>query len=129
MDWFFSHKRIVLYAVGGLILLGAVLFGIDRCSTWNGQRKIDKIKANVNASLANIANLEAQKHELELKQAAELEAAKRNVQDFADAANATVQARTETNKALENLNAVKNSNADVNVSVSDLQKKLEALEK
>jgi hypothetical protein len=120
--------KIVGLCVAGLVLIGAVLFGIDRCGSWREQRKIDKIKANVNAALVNVANIEVKKRELELQQAAELEAAKRDVEEFNEAANASIEAREEVNKALENVNIARNSNT-TGTTVDELKRKLDRLDR
>lgn len=125
----FSERtwKIIGICAAALVLLGFVLFGIDRCSSWRFTRDIDKRKVNVNAALSNIAEREKTIANLNEQQAAEKEAVKIEAQELQNAVNATNEQRVETNRALENLNASRNSNA-VNVSVSDLEEKLRRLD-
>ncbi len=122
-----KYWKVIAGCVGALVLFGGVLLFFDKCSTYRGQNKRDKIQENINKTLGNVANLEVQKRELELKQAAELESANIAVKEFHDEVNATVEARKESNVALANVNAARNSNA-TNVSVQQLEELLRKLD-
>lgn len=121
-----TWKIIGLCAVG-LVLLGLVLFGFSKCSDYRFSRDVDKRKANINAALSNIANIQQQKTELEKQEAVEKEVVKIETESLANAVNATNEQRVETNKALSNLDAAHNSNT-TNTSVEDLEKLLRRLD-
>lgn len=116
-----------IVCAGLLVLLGLVLFGIDRCSSWRFERDIDKRKANVNAALSNIADREKTIANLNEQQAAEKEVVRRETEDLQNAVNATDQQKAETNKALANLANARNAN-ETNVTVQELEEKLRRLD-
>lgn len=118
--------KIIGICFAALALLALVLFTMDRCGSYRFGRDIDKRKANVNAALSNIANIQAQKSELEKQEAVEKERVRIEIENLANAVNATDAQRLETNKALENLNAARNGNA-MNVTVQELEEKLRKL--
>lgn len=116
-----------LKVLAGLIVLGLVLFGIDRCSTWRTNRDIEARKANVNAALANIANVEANIAFDKGRQEEQKAAVNAATQDYLMAVNATDEARSEVNAALANVEKAKNAN-QANVSIRELEEKLKRLE-
>ncbi len=122
------HRRYFIMAAAGLILLLAVLFTVDRCSSYVGQRKIDKLKANVNAKTEEVIQLEKQKAVLNERQEQALQDANRAVQEFNDEVGATEEARKQSNTALEAVNAARNSN-QVGVTVDELHQKLDKLDR
>lgn len=125
--WLTLHKRPLLIAAGLLVVLGLVLFAFDRCGTYFAGKDIDKLKSNANAGLANAAKIESEIDVLKGRQAAELEAVKRDTEKLLDAVNATNAAREETNRALQNVNAARNSNT-VGITAEQLAEKLRRLE-
>lgn len=128
--WPLSERawKVIIGCIVGLVLIGAVLFVSDRVTGWWSARKIDKLKANINGTLTNIATAEKQIANLREKQAAELAEANVAVKEFNDEVGASEAARIEANKALEAVNAARNSN-QVGVTVDELNKKLEALDR
>lgn len=110
-----------------LVILGAVLFGIDRCSTWRANRDIEARKANVNAALSNIANIEANIAFDKGRQEEQKQAVNAATQDYLTAVNATNEVREEVNAALANVEKAKNAN-QANVSIRELEEKLRKLE-
>jgi hypothetical protein len=54
---------------------------------------------------------------------------KDTTEDYLNAVNATDKARTETNKALANLERAANANTNVNVTADDINKQLDGLDK
>lgn len=112
----------------GLVILGAVLFGLDRCDSWWSNRNVNKQKANINAILSNINAIEtgviaATKEEL----AAEKMAANIETKALLNAVNATEETRIDTNAALANLQKAKNANA-TGITVKELEEKLRRLD-
>jgi len=124
--WMIAHKRVLLYCLAGLLLLAAVLFGMDRCSSWNFASKQDKLKANVNTIIANIEARNAVIANLKEQQAVEAERVKQATAEYLDAINATDATRQETDRALSNLANAANANRG-NVSVKELEEKLRGL--
>jgi heme/copper-type cytochrome/quinol oxidase subunit 1 len=121
----FNHWRIVGALAGILIVVGFVLFTVDACGDWSENRKREKLKANVNAALTNIATREKAIANLKERQAIEVEAVNRHTREYIDAQNYTDSTRSEVNKALANMaNAAK---ANGNVSVKELEEKLRGL--
>lgn len=120
-----GRVRIVVFAVCGLILLGAVLFTFDKCGDWSFQRKQDKLKANVNKALAEAANVEKTIANLKEQQAVQAENVNRATREYIDAQSYTDETRNEVNKALANMANAARSNG--NVSVKELEEKLKGL--
>lgn len=119
--------KIIGYAVLGLIVLGLVLFTMDRCSSGRDDKKVREHFANINALTANIQKMEsgvipATKEEI----AAEKMAANVETKALVEAVGGTEEAKAETNAALANLANAKNANT-TNSSVADLEKALEKL--
>lgn len=121
----FNHWRIVGVLAGILVLVGFVLFTVDACGDWSEKRRQDKLKANVNAALSNIANREKAIANLKERQAAETQAVNAATQEYLSAVNATDATRNETNRALSNLANAAKSNG--NVSVKELEDRLRGL--
>ncbi len=120
-----SHWRIVGVLAGLLVLVGLVLFTVDACGDWSENRKREKLKANVNAVLSNIANREKAIANLKERQAAEVEAVNRHTREYIDSQAYTDATRSEVNKALGNMANAAKSNG--NVSVRELEEKLRGL--
>jgi tetratricopeptide (TPR) repeat protein len=125
--------KVVLTVVGLLVLLGLTAWALQSCGDTLFNHGIDKKKANVNAGLANVANIEQNigEHEKAIANLKEAQAAeKQNVnaltQDYLDSANVAGDKRAEAQKALANLDAAHNANA-TNVAVKDLEEKLKGL--
>lgn len=122
------HKRIVLYCVLGLVVLGGVLFGIDRCSNWRTNRQIDKARANLNAATQELkqahANLESDK----IDEAVKIEKVKEAGNNVANAIQTTEAGKVEIQKATANLANVIAANKPSGVNEMDLQKRLDDLD-
>ena len=118
----FRHWRILGALLGTLAIIGLVLFAAESCGDWSFQRKQDKIKANINTALANIAEREKAIANLKEQQAVEAQEVNRATSEWMDAQNYTDQTRKEVNKALANLANAGKSNA--NISVEELKEKL-----
>jgi len=119
-------RRILVYCVIGLVVLGAVLFAFDRFTDWRVDRDTERRKANINAHLANAQTIEKGIANLNERLAAEKEAANIETQGYLDKVNASRDAREATNAALSNLANAKGVNT-ANSSAADLEKALENL--
>ena len=120
-------RKALVYAVIGIIALGAILWAANSISNRWSNRQIDKLKANVNAAMVDL-----QQSQVNIAVGKEIERqALENVnvatQQFTEAVNATDSAKTETNRALQNLASAVNSNRPVNITVDQLEKQLKEL--
>ena len=116
-------------SIGLMFLIGAVLFGIDRCSAWNSNRKIEKARQAVNAALSNLANAQTNLAVDKAEEARRVEDVKIATNQLIEASNATDRARAETNQALSNLASAVNANLPVNTTSEDIQRRLDELDK
>ncbi len=116
--------RFYIIGAGLLVILGIVLFTFQYCDTWRFERKQDKLKANVNATLANIKEREAVIANLKEQQAADKARVEVQAKELLEATSATDEARQETDKVLDKL---ANVNSNTNISVSELEEKLKNL--
>lgn len=126
IDWLKMPGKLKLVAVGiGIIVvIGFVLFTVDRCGTWIDNRDIAKQKAAINAKVANIEAKEAVIANLATEIAIEKQQVKDDTAVLLDNINATNEARVLTNQALANLDAARNANT-TNSSLKDFQKALD----
>ena len=130
MTWFsdrFTKYRILIVIVALVGVLGGLLWFFGYVDKWWFDRGVRKDKEAIKEQLSNIAVKEEQIANLRVEVAEEKVKAAEAVKDLAAASNATDQAKNETNKALANLNAARNSN-QTNTSVEDLQKLLDKLD-
>lgn len=124
----FKYKKQLLYAVIGLALLAGVLFGIQQTRSWWGTRKIDKLKANVNSTMGDLKNAQANIAKDKQDEAVQLDRVKSATNAVIEATNSTNAAKTETNRALGNLANAVNANHQVDVTAEDLHKRLQELD-
>lgn len=117
--------KIIFYCVIGLTLLGLILFGIDRCSTWNQNRKLNNAKQEVNVALQELANAKAavDPH----AESAAIEKLKEATNTAIEATTATDEAKAETNAALANYKAARNANRPTGTTEAELLKAIEDL--
>lgn len=119
IDWesvwssFKLHKGLILKLFLGLVLLGGILFTIDKCSGWWFRHKMTQANANLAKALDQLSNIQDQKasKEKELEQANVDEANQKEIviqaaKDAEIAANAERQAQVIANQAVENVNAI-----------------------
>lgn len=119
--------RIAVPLVLLLVLIGGVLFGLDRLSTYRLNRAIEKAKANVNAALKEVDAAKAVVSSDKVDEAVALDHVKQAEQEVIAASNATDQAKAEANAALVNYVTAKNANIPTGTTEADLQRKLDAL--
>ena len=117
--------RIITSVASGLVLIGLVLFTVDRCGDWRTDRKNEQLKQNVNIALSNVAAREKVIANLKEQQAVEVFAVNNATREYLDAQNLTDETRREVNKALANLANAAKSNG--NISVRELEDKLRGL--
>jgi len=124
-----ASRKVAIYCLGALIVFAGLLFAIDRVSGWRSNRQIDKLKANVNVAMQDLQQAQTNiAVEKKLEQQA-LENVNVATKEYADAVNATVTAKTETNRALQNLASAVNGNRPVNITVNQLEQQLKDLER
>jgi predicted transcriptional regulator len=108
--WVKDHKRLLLIALGLIVVLGLVFFTMDRCGKRADRKKLEAAKAevqklerqavNINAGIANLK-------QQEFENQVEVNAARANL----DQARKEVdEAEKIANQSLDNLNAVNNRN-------------------
>ena len=122
----FTQWRIVILGVALLIVFGAVLFTYDSCGTYYANRGNEKLKANINAALSNIAEKEQTVANLKTEIAVEKEGVKIETETLLKDTFTTDEKRVATNQALQALANAQNSVA-VNSSVANLEKLLREL--
>lgn len=125
-----KDNRKVLLIIGGLallLILGWYLLTVGE--TWYGNRQIDKLKANVNAALQAVNAARQQVNQDKVEENRALEDVKTATNQYVEAVNATNSARAETNRALTNLSSAVNANHPVGVTVDQVQRQLDDLDK
>lgn len=116
------------YIPAGLLLLAAILFGLDRCGTWKANRGIEKDKAKIANTVSEISNVKGQINELELKRAELQGELNRDVETLANNVFGQEAAKVETNQALANFNAALKANSNVNATAQQIEEALKRLE-
>ena len=96
-----------------LVIVGAVLFGLDWFSDWNFRRQMSKANANVVKELNQLSNIQDQQaakekelQDLQIAEAAQKERVIQAAKDAETAAKAERDAQIAANQALDNVNAV-----------------------
>ncbi len=120
-------RKALTYALLGLIVLGGLLFAIDRVSGWYHQRQIEHLKANVNAATDELKGIQANVVIEKVLANQAMENVNVAVKEYANAVNATDTARGETNRALQNMSNAVNGNRPVGVTANDLDRQLKEL--
>lgn len=125
----FWRKWKIWIIIGGCLLALAALFAAFQWgSNWWFWRGVEKDKQEIKDTIANIKAKEESISNLQIEIAVEKERVREKTAEYANAVNASEQARAETNQALANLYDASTRKA-FNVSVEDLERKLDALEK
>lgn len=101
------HTRIIVYLFVGIVLLGAVLFTFDRCSSYRADREANKIKSNANAIVAKIKTLENKAVVDETQVAIEKDRLRQELINLEAAQAASEEDRLATNAAIQELEAAK----------------------
>ncbi len=119
-------------AIAGVVVLIAIivliLFTMDKCGGYWSNRNIDKLKANVNAALADVNNAKGTVSNDKVDEAVALEKVKQAANDVITASNATDQAKTEANQAVANYIAAKNANRPTGTTEAQLDEALRKLD-
>ena len=91
-----SYWRIIAVLIALILLIWFVSTSMESCSNWFDERNANKMKTNINALETNANKLEAEVN--------------KGTGNYANAKNETNVARSETNRSLDNLNAVNSVN-------------------
>ena len=118
------RRRIVLWALFGVVVLVALLFAADRISGWRTRHDIDHKRREINAALANLANVQDRLQRDRQDEAVAAQEVIRRTEDYVNAVNATDAARAETNRALQNLNSAVNAGRNAGITADALEKRL-----
>lgn len=120
--------RIVGISALGLVLIGVVLFGIDRCGTWKANRSIEKDKQKIANTVAEISNISNQISNLELQKAEKQGELNRDVETLANNVYGRDEAKAETNAALANYQRAVRANVNANATAKQIEEALKKLE-
>lgn len=120
--------KIIGGCVGGLIVLGFVLFTFDKCGTWRENRSTKKDKEKIANTVNEIANISNQISNLEIQKAEKQGELKRDVEILANQTFGLEEAKKETNAALSNFNKALQANSNVNATAEDFRRILEKLD-
>lgn len=107
-----------------MIALGIILYIVQTAGSWNFNRKENKLKANANLALKEIANTKEQIANLKQVEAAQIANVNHAVKEYQDSVNTTDADRIETDNALKELS---NIHANSNISVEELERRLNGL--
>ena len=118
------RRRIVLWAILGVVVLGALLLAADRITGWRDQRDIDRKRQEINSALTNLANAQDRLQRDRMDEAVAAQDVIRKTEDYVNAVNATDAARVETNRALQNLNSAVNAGRNAGITADALEKRL-----
>lgn len=123
----FQYKRTLIGAILGLILFGAVLYAVDRISAWRNGREENRLRTNVNLAVNNLQDAQRQLERDRQALPQYVENVNKAVNTLMAAKSASDRAMTETNESLKRLANVVANNTSVDVTVIDLQKKLQEI--
>lgn len=118
------YQKIILVVGGCMIALGIILYIVQTAGSWNFNRKENKLKANANLALKEIANTKEQIANLKQVEAAQIANVNHAVKEYQDSVNTTDADRIETDNALKELS---NIHANSNISVEELERRLNGL--
>ena len=114
--------------LGGCVLALILIAGLFSWgSNWWFWRGVENDKEAIKEELANIKVAEETIANLKIDIAVAKERVAEGTNNYANAVNATDAAKAQTNAALANLQQAKDANA-INVSVAELERKLDALD-
>ena len=123
----FQYKRYVLYALIGLLALGAILWASNWASNWVDRRSIEKDKQKIANTVVEINDIKAQQANLALQEAEKRGELKRDQEELEKNIFGQEDAKKEVNAALTNYNKAVNANVNTNATAEDLQKALDKL--
>lgn len=122
------YLRIALTIAGLIVLIGLVLFVIDRCDAYRTKKGTDATTKEIVNIAVERANVNAQIGNLKLKEA-ELGGKLEGLQEqLTDEVFGLEEVKKETNAAIANYNKALNTNSNVNRSIEDLENVLRRLE-
>lgn len=126
LAWIKTPKgiKVALYCLGGIVLLGAILYVASATREWWSGRQIDKLKANVNVATKELEQSQANVAKAKQDEQLALQNVNAAVIDYTEKTNATDAAKLDTNRAMQNMANAVNANRNVNLNISDLDKRL-----
>lgn len=126
LKWVQTPKgiKVALYCLGALVLLGGILWAVSATQEWWSGRQIDKLKANVNVATKELEQSQANVAKAKQDEQLALQNVNVAVADYTTKTNATDAAKAETDRALRNMANAVNANRNVNLNISDLERRL-----
>lgn len=128
LDWHAILTSRVLWiaiaCIAALMLFGWLISGVDSCRF---ESKQDKLKANVNAAVQEIGNINSQIANLNERKAEVKVGIERDTAELVNSVYGHEGAKQATNQALANYNAAVQSNSNVDRSAEDILRKLDEL--
>jgi hypothetical protein len=117
-----------LIALAGIVILGGVLFLADKCSTYEGNKKLKAAQTNANIAMNAVNAAKGTVVKDAVNEAVAVDRVKEAVNDAVTASNATDAAKQRTNQALANYQVAVNANVPVGTSADDLHRALDDLD-
>lgn len=123
-----ANRRIIIYVVAALFVIGLVLFAFDRCGNWKNNRQIEKLRTNVSLATNELKQVQSNIANAKQDEAVKLQAVNIAVNDYTAKSNATDAAKAATNQAIVNMQSAVNANKSVDVTASDLENQLKEIQ-
>lgn len=120
--------RLIGSFIFGLVVIGGVLFGIDKRSNWRTTRETNKIKANIANGITKIANIQTQISNLEVQKAETQGELKRDVETYANQTYGREDDKIRTNQALANYNQALKTNTNIDATRQQIEDALKKLD-
>lgn len=126
----FSERtwKIIGAAIAGVIILGAVLFGIDRCGTYRANKDTAKAKQKIANTVAEINDIGKTISNLEQKKAEKQGELNRDVETLQNNIYGLDDAKAETNAAIANFQKAVNANTNTNATAQQIEDALKKLD-
>lgn len=121
-----AHRFTILRLLALLFLIGAVLWTMDYCTGFWSERGINKHKANVNEAMEAVNAAKSDLTNNKINEAIAIEKVAEAANEAIRASNATDEAKTAANVALQRYENAKRANAPIGTSEQEL---LDALNK
>lgn len=123
------HWKIIATIVGLIVVLGVVLFTIDRCSTNRDIKRTEEKKEAIKDATNQIANVSNQITQLEIEREGLRANVNRDMQQLQKDVFGREEAKREANQALANFMNAVNANTNVDRTAEDLERILRELDK
>lgn len=116
------------YIPAGLLLIGAILFGMDKCSDYRFERGLKKEKEKIANTIGEISNIKEQQANLALQEAEKRGELVRDQETLANKVYGQDEAKKEVNAALANYNKALAANSNTNATAKDIEDALKRLQ-